>query len=134
MQLKIFFRDSDGINKHQEFPEDEIDQSGDDCIKNPIKVIIQNNQPPEKKAIKSSDHICGRYSNIMNSFPDSNLSEKRENILLPCIYIKPDDDMKKSFNEKIKVIVRKLLKSFDSRSGLIMCVAELIDSKNCKSA
>ena len=102
MQLKIFFRDSDGINKHQEFPEDEIDQSGDDCIKNPIKVIIQNNQPPEKKAIKSSDHICGRYSNIMNSFPDSNLSEKRENILLPCIYIKPDGDMKKSFNEKIR--------------------------------
>ena len=42
-RLKHFFRDSDGINKHQDFPEDEIDPSGDDCIENPINDIIQNN-------------------------------------------------------------------------------------------
>ena len=55
-------------------------------------------------------------------------------MLLPCIYTKPDDDIKKSFNGKIKVSVRKLLKSFGQGSGLIMRVAELIGNKNWKSA
>ena len=33
-------------------------------------------------------------------------------MLLPCIYLKPDDDIKKLFNNQIKVSLRKLLKSF----------------------
>ena len=36
-------------------------------------------------------------------------------MLLPCVYIKPNGDIKKSFNEKIKVSVRKLLKSLSER-------------------
>ena len=55
-------------------------------------------------------------------------------MLLPCIYIKRDDDIKKSFNGKIKLSVRVLFKSFGQGSGLIMHVAELIGKKNWKSA
>ena len=54
MQLKLFFRDSDGINEHQDFPEDEIDQSGDDCIENPINDIIQNNQHLDEKPVENT--------------------------------------------------------------------------------
>ena len=50
-------------------------------------------------------------------------------MLLPCIYIKRDDDIKKSVNGKIKLSVRMLLKSFGQGSGLIMHVAELIGKK-----
>ena len=39
----MFLRDLDGINEHQDFPEDEIDQSCGDCIENSINDIIQNN-------------------------------------------------------------------------------------------
>ena len=53
-------------------------------------------------------------------------------MVLPRIYIKPGDGMKKSFKGKIKVNVRKLLKSFDQESGLIMRASELICSKNWK--
>ena len=66
-------------------------------------------------------------------FPIPNYREKGE-MLLPCIFIKPDDNIKKSFNGKIKVIVRKLLKSFVQERELIMRVSELIDNKNWKSA
>ena len=51
-------------------------------------------------------------------------------IFLPCIYIKPDDDIKKQFNEKIKLSLRKLLKAFGKGSVLIIRVAELIGNKN----
>ena len=53
-------------------------------------------------------------------------------IFLPCIYIKPDDDIKKQFNEKIKLSLRKLLKAFGKGSVLIIRVAELIGNKNGK--
>ena len=36
----FFFWDSDGINEHQDFPEDEIDKRDDDCIANPISIGI----------------------------------------------------------------------------------------------
>ena len=49
-QLNLFFfRDSDGINDHQDLPEDKIDQSSDDCIENPINDTIQNKQPLDEK-------------------------------------------------------------------------------------
>lgn len=54
MQLKLFFLNSDGINEHQNFPEDENDQSGDDCIENPINYFIQSNRPLEEKPLKNS--------------------------------------------------------------------------------
>ena len=54
-------------------------------------------------------------------------------MLFPCIYIEPDDDIK-SFNGKIKVSVRKLLKSFDQGNVLIMRVAKLNGNKNWKTA
>lgn len=38
-QLKLFFEIQNGINKHQDFTQDEIDQSGDDCIANFINNI-----------------------------------------------------------------------------------------------
>ena len=66
-------------------------------------------------------------------FPIPNYREKGE-MLLPCIFIKPDDNIKKSFNGEIKVIVRKLLKSFVQGRELIIRVSELIDNKNWKSA
>ena len=50
----MFFQDLDGINKHLDFPEDEIDQSGDDCIENHINDIIQNNQHLGKKPVENS--------------------------------------------------------------------------------
>ena len=58
---------------------------------------------------------------------------KKGKMLLPCIYIKLDDDIKKLLDGKIKVSVRKLLKSFGQGNGLIMRVAELIGIKNWKS-
>ena len=42
--------------------------------------------------------------------------------LLPCIHNKPDDGIKESLNGKIKVSVRKLLKSFAQGSGSIVLV------------
>ena len=50
-QLKLFSWDSDSINKHQDFPDDQIDQSGDDCIENPINDIIQKNKPLDVKLV-----------------------------------------------------------------------------------
>ena len=61
-------------------------------------------------------------------FPIPNYRKKRENV------IKPNDDIKKSFNGKINVSILKLLKSFGQGSVLIMRVAELIGNKNWKSA
>ena len=52
-QLKLFFGDQDGINEYQHFPKDEIDQSGDDCIKNPFSDIFQNNQPLGEKPVEN---------------------------------------------------------------------------------
>ena len=46
--------------------------------------------------------------------------------MLPCIYIKLDGNIKKSFIGKIKVSVRKLLRFFGQGSGVIVRVAELI--------
>ena len=54
-------------------------------------------------------------------------------MLLPCIYIKPDDNIKKSFNGKIKFSVRKLLKPFGQGSALIMYASQLVGNKNWKS-
>ena len=121
--MKLFFRDSDGISEDQDFPEDEIDQSGDDCIENPINDIIQNNQPLDEKtvensqnsqipyetpaiaindwdklpneifkkiliqAIKSFDHVCEAYNNIINvRFPIPNYLNKGENVASLCLY------------------------------------------------
>ena len=55
-QLKLFFWDSDGISKYQDFREDKIYQSDDDCIKNPINNIILNNQPPDKRPAENSQN------------------------------------------------------------------------------
>ena len=55
-------------------------------------------------------------------FPIPNYQKKEENVA-SLFYIKPDDDIKKSFNGKIKVSVRKLLKFFGKRSKLIMRVS-----------
>ena len=55
--------------------------------------------------------------------------------LLPRIYIREDDAVKKSsFNGEFKVSVRKLIKLFGQGSGLIKRVAELIRDKHWKSA
>ena len=54
-------------------------------------------------------------------------------MLLPCIYIKPDDNIKKLFNGKIDLILRKLLKTFGQGSELKMRVGKLIGSKSWKS-
>lgn len=54
VQLKLIFRDLDGIIKHQGFPIDQIDQSGDDCINNPINAIIQNNEPLDEKLVETA--------------------------------------------------------------------------------
>ena len=165
--IETFFRDSHGINEHQDFPRDKIDRSGDDCIGNPINDIIQKNQPIDEnpvknsqipdetaaiaindwdklsddfaekiltQAIKSSDYVCQTYSNITNSRSRFQIIEKKGNRLLPCIYIKPYDDIKKSFNGKTKVSVWKLLTLFGQGSGLIMRAAELIGNNNWKSA
>ena len=86
------------------------------------------------KAIKSSDHVCETYSNTINSCSRFQIIGKKGEMLFPCIYIKPDDDIKKLFNGKIKVSVRKLLKSFGQGSRLIVRVFELIGNKNLKSA
>ena len=51
-------------------------------------------------------------------------------MLLSCIYIKPGDDIKKLFNGKTKLSVRKLLKSFGQGSRLIMLAVELICKKS----
>ena len=55
-------------------------------------------------------------------------------MLLPYTYIEPGDDIKKSFNGKIKVSVPNLLKSVGQENGLIMHVEKLIGNKNWKSA
>ena len=52
--MKLFFQDSDDINKYQDFPEDEIDQSVDDSIENPINDIIQNNQTLNEEPVGNS--------------------------------------------------------------------------------
>ena len=46
--------------------------------------------------------------------------------------MKPDDDIKKSVNGKMKGSVQKLLKSFHQVSELILRAAELIGIKNWK--
>ena len=52
--MKHFLRDSDGINEHQDFPECEIDQSGD-FIENPIKDVIHRNQHLDEKPKKQPE-------------------------------------------------------------------------------
>lgn len=52
--MKHFLRDSDGINEHQDFPEGEIDQSGD-FIENPIKDVIHRNQHLDEKPKKQPE-------------------------------------------------------------------------------
>ena len=52
-EIETFFRDLDGIKEHQYFPEDEVDQSGDNCIENPEQQPLdkqnnQNNQIPDE--------------------------------------------------------------------------------------
>ena len=86
------------------------------------KILIQ--------AIKGSHHVWETYSNIINSCSRLQTTGRKEKMLLPCMYIY----IKTPFNGKIKVSVRKLLKSFDQGSGLIMRAAELIGNKNWKSA
>lgn len=49
-------RDSESINKHQDFPEDKMHQSGDDCIENVINEVTQNNQPLNKKPVQNSQN------------------------------------------------------------------------------
>ena len=55
-QLKLFFQDSDGINEYLNFPEDKIDQSGDDCIENHINDMVsyQSNKPLDKTPVENS--------------------------------------------------------------------------------
>ena len=55
-------------------------------------------------------------------------------MLLACIYIIPDDNIKKLFNGKIDLSIRKLLKTFGQGSELKMRVGMLIGSKSWKSA
>ena len=64
-------------------------------------------------------------------FPIPNYREKKGKMLLPCFCIKPHDYIKKPFNGKIEVSIRK---SFDQGIESIMRVAELIDNKNQSSA
>ena len=165
-QLKLFVRDLNRINEHEDFLENEIDQSGVACVENPIKDIIQNNQPLDEKlvensqntqipdealavtiigwdwlpdetvkkiiiqAINRSNHVCQTYKNIINSSSRFQIIRKKVTIFLPCIYVKLDDNIKKQFNEKIKLRVRKLLKVYGKESVLIIRVAELIGNKN----
>ena len=55
-------------------------------------------------------------------------------MLLACIYIKPDDNIKKLFNGKIDLSIRKLSKTFEQGSELKMRVGKLLGSKSWKSA
>ena len=84
------------------------------------------------QAIKSSDQECLTYINIINSCSRFQIASKKRKMLLPCIYMKPDDDIKKSVNGKMKGNVQKLLKSFHQVSELILRAAELIGIKNWK--
>ena len=52
--MKLFVRDLNRINEHEDFLEDEIDQSGVAFVENPIKDIIQNNQPLDEKPVENS--------------------------------------------------------------------------------
>ena len=55
--------------------------------------------------ITSSDHVCKTYNNFINSCLRFQTSEKKEKMLIPCIYIKPNGNNEKSFNGKIMLSV-----------------------------
>ena len=66
MQLKLLW-DLDGINENQDFPENEIDQSGGDCIENHINDIFQNIQPLDDKPVEKQPELSNFRWNI--SYP-----------------------------------------------------------------
>ena len=82
-----FFRDFDGINEHQDFPEDEIDQSGDECIEILINGTIQNYQPLDEKSVENSQNsqIPDETPTIANNGWDKLPDEFVEKILILAI-------------------------------------------------
>ena len=77
----IFFCKSDCINEHQHFPEDEIDQSSDDCMKNPAIDIIQNYDPLDEKPAENcqnsqiSDETPAIAINSWDKLPDETVKK-----------------------------------------------------------
>ena len=87
------------------------------------------------ESIKNSDFMYKTCSNVLNTCTRFQMVKRIGEKLLPRIYIREDDAVKKSsFNGKFKVSVRKLIKLFGQGSGLIKRVAELIRHKHWKSA
>ena len=72
------------------------------------------------ESIKNSDYMCKTYNNVLNTCTRFQMVKRIGEKLLPRIYIREDDAVKKSsFNGKFKVSVRKLIKLFGQVSGLI---------------
>ena len=87
------------------------------------------------ESIKNSDYMRKTYNNVLNTCTRFQMVKRIGEKLLPRIYIREDDAVKKSsFNGKFKVSVHKLIKLFGQGSGLIKRVAELIRDKHWKSA
>ena len=79
------------------------------------------------ESIKNYGYMCKTYNNVLNTCTRFQMVRRIGEKLLPRIYIREDDAVKKSsFNGKFKVSVRKLIKLFGQGSGLIKRVAELI--------
>ena len=164
-QLKPFSRNLDVINECQELSGGENNEGVNEVIQNNVKdtmenskildekpAKIQDEKPPgvinywdklpdeivEKillESIKNSDYMCKTCSNVLNTCTRFQMVKRIGEKLLPRIYIREDDAVKKlSFNGKFKVSVRKLIKRFGQGSGLIKRVAELIRDKHWKSA
>ena len=67
------------------------------------------------QAIKGSNHVCETYNSITNSSSRFQIIGKKGKMLFPCIYIKPDDDIKKSFKATV-TDMRYFARSTFSRS------------------
>ena len=154
-QLKPFSRNLDVINEFQELSGGENNEGVNEVIQNNIKDTMENSKILDEKPAKIfhsnsqiQDEKPPRVINYCDKLPDeivekillesiknSQMVKRIGEKLLPRIYIREDDAVKKSsLNGKLKVSVRKLIKLFGQGSGLIKRVAELIRDKHWKSA
>ena len=130
------------IQKNQPLDEKPVENSQNSQIPDETPTIAINgldklpDENVEKiliQAIKSSDHVCETYNNITDSCSRFQIIGKKGKCCF-LVFLSNQMTILRSRLIEIKVIVRKLLKSFVQGRELIIRVSELIDNKNWKSA
>ena len=78
----------------------------------------------EESGYTTPGYKCQTYQSILKTCKRFQIIENRGKLLLPRIYIKPNDFLQAAYKGKIKVSVRKITSAFGSSSSVALQISD----------